>query len=107
MLSPLPTFVIQQGRLLREKQFDWTVTESNNVITTTKEGAMKISYKKLWKLLIDKDMKKKDLCEKACISPASITKMSRNGHVTTVILQKICGALDCQIGDIVEIIPDE
>ncbi|MGM9601234.1 MAG: helix-turn-helix domain-containing protein [Faecousia sp.] len=68
---------------------------------------MKVSYKKLWKLLIDKDMKKKDLCVKAGISPASVTKMGRNGHVTTEILQKICIALDCQIGDIVEIIPDE
>ena len=47
---------------------------------------MAISYKKLWKLLIDKDMKKKDLCEKAGISPASVTKMGRNGHVTTEIL---------------------
>ena len=44
---------------------------------------MSVSYKKLWKLLIDKDMKKKDLCEKAGISPASVTKMGRNGHVTT------------------------
>ena len=55
---------------------------------------MSVSYKKLWKLLIDKDMKKKDLCEKAGISPASVTKMGRNGHVTTEILVKICAALD-------------
>lgn len=65
---------------------------------------MSVSYKKLWKLLIDKDMKKKDLCEKAGISPASVTKMGRNGHVTTEILVKICAALDCQIEDIVEIV---
>ena len=51
---------------------------------------MAVSYKKLWKLLIDKDMKKKDLCAKAGISPASVTKMGRNGHVTTEILLKIC-----------------
>lgn len=50
---------------------------------------MSVSYKKLWKLLIDKDMKKKDLCAKAGISPASVTKMGRNGHVTTEILLKI------------------
>lgn len=68
---------------------------------------MKVSYKRLWKLLIDKDMKKKDLCAKAGISPASVTKMGKNGHVTTDILQKICLALDCQIGDIMEIIPEE
>ena len=67
---------------------------------------MAVSYKKLWKLLIDKDMKKKDLCAKAGISPASVTKMGRNGHVTTEILLKICTALDCQIEDIIEIIPE-
>lgn len=67
---------------------------------------MSVSYKKLWKLLIDKDMKKKDLCVKAGISPASVTKMGRNGHVSTEILLKICMALNCQIEDIVEIVPD-
>ena len=65
---------------------------------------MAISYKKLWKLLIDKE---KDLCEKAGISPASVTKMGRNGHVTTEILLKICTALDCSIEDIMEIVPDK
>ena len=68
---------------------------------------MKVCYKRLWKLLIDKDKKKKDLCEKAGISPASITKMGRNGYVTTQVLEKICVALDCQIGDVMEIIPGE
>ena len=68
---------------------------------------MTVSYKKLWKLLIDKDMKTKDLCAKAGISPASVTKMGRNGHVTTVILVKICATLDCGIGDIMEIVPGE
>ena len=71
------------------------------------ESSMAVSYKKLWKLLIDKDMKKKDLCAKAGISPASVTKMGRNGHVTTEILLKICIALNCQIGDILEIVPDK
>ena len=66
---------------------------------------MSVSYKKLWKLLIDKDMKKKDLC--AGISPASVTKMGRNGHVTTEILLKICTALDCGVEDIMEIVPSE
>ena len=68
---------------------------------------MAVSYKKLRKLLIDKDMKKKDLCAKAGISPASVTKMGRNGHVTTEILVKICATLDCGIGDIMEIVPGE
>ena len=58
---------------------------------------MAISYKRLWKLLIDKDMKKKDLCVRAGISPASVTKMGRNGHVTTEILLKICIALNSKI----------
>jgi DNA-binding Xre family transcriptional regulator len=66
-------------------------------------GSKRVCYKKLWKLLIDRDMKKKDLCALAHISPASVTKMGRNGHVTTEVLQKICVALDCSIGDILEI----
>lgn len=64
---------------------------------------MQISYKKLWKLLIDKDMMKKDLAEKACISPASIAKLRRNENVNTDILLKICVALECDISDIMEI----
>lgn len=52
-------------------------------------------------------MKKKDLCAIAGISPASITKMGRNSHVTTAVLQKICLALDCQIGNMLEIITEE
>ena len=67
---------------------------------------MAVSYKKLWKLLIDKDIKKKDLSSMAGVSPATITKMGKNGHVTTEILSKICCALDCTMDDIVEVIPD-
>ena len=67
---------------------------------------MSVSYKKLWKLLIDKDMKKKDLCTKAGISSASVTKLGKNAHVSTEILLKICSALECGIEDIMEVIPD-
>ena len=67
---------------------------------------MAVSYKKLWKLLIDKDIKKKELSAKAGVSPATITKMGKNGHVTTEVLLKICSALDCHIEDIIEILPD-
>lgn len=67
---------------------------------------MPISYKKLWKLLIDKDMKKRDLSEKAGISHASIAKLGKNENITTDILVKICKALDCDIGDIMEIVND-
>ena len=66
------------------------------------EAIMAVSYKKLWKLLIDKDIKKKDLSAKAGISPATITKMGKGGHVTTEVLLKICTALNCGINDIVE-----
>lgn len=68
---------------------------------------MRISYKPLWKLLIDKEMKKKDLCEIAGISPASVTKMGKGGHVTTETLEKICLALDCSVTDIVELVPEQ
>ena len=68
---------------------------------------MIISYKRLWKLLIDKDLKKKDLCEIAGVSPASITNMGKGGHVTTLNLQRICVALDCKIEDIMELVPTE
>jgi len=63
---------------------------------------MDISYKRLWKLLIDKDLKKKDLPKLAGISSASVTKLGKNENVNTEILQKICRALDCDISDIME-----
>ncbi|MEY8441620.1 helix-turn-helix transcriptional regulator [Lactobacillaceae bacterium 24-114] len=64
---------------------------------------LSISYNKLWKLLIDRGMKKKELQEASGISAASIAKLGRNGNVTTDILLKICGALHCNISDIMEI----
>ena len=67
---------------------------------------MAVSYKKLWKLLIDKDIKKKDLSEKAGISPATITKMGKGGHITTEVLVKICSALNCKVEDVMEIVDD-
>ena len=68
---------------------------------------MAVNYKKLWKLLIDKDMKKKELCIKAGISPSSLTKMGKNGHVTTEFLSKICTTLECGVDDIMEIVSDK
>ena len=67
---------------------------------------MAVSYKKLWKLLIDKDIKKKDLCAQAGISSATITKMGKGGHVTTEVLLKICTALNCNVEDIMEMTID-
>ena len=63
---------------------------------------MAVSYKRLWKLLIDRDMKKKDLCTVAGVSSATITKMGKNGYVATEILVKICTALNCTMDDIME-----
>ncbi|MCH5280548.1 MAG: helix-turn-helix transcriptional regulator [Lachnospiraceae bacterium] len=67
---------------------------------------MTVSYKKLWKMLIDKDMMKKDLQKAAGISWASVTKMSKGEVVSTEILMKVCKALHCDVGDIVEFIED-
>ena len=64
---------------------------------------MAISYKKLWKLLIDKDMKKEDLRIKAGISTNTMAKLGKNENVNTHMLVKICSALDCDIADIMEI----
>ncbi len=68
---------------------------------------MAISYKKLWKLLIDKDMKKKDLQRVAGISSTSITKLGKNENVNTEILQKICASLHCDICDIMEMVSEK
>lgn len=67
---------------------------------------MIISYKPLWKLLIDRDIKKKDLCQMAGISPATITKMGKGGQVCTSVLEKICTALNCTVNDILETVSD-
>ena len=68
---------------------------------------MAVSYKKLWKVLIDKDMKRKDLQKAAGVSWASITKLSKGETVSMEILIKICKALECDIGEIIELVPDE
>ena len=68
---------------------------------------MEVSYKKLWKILIDKDMKKKDLLVAAGISWASVTKLSKGETVSMEVLMKICKALECNIGDIMDLIPEE
>ena len=67
---------------------------------------MAISYKKLWKLLIDRDMKKKDLQKAAGISATSITKLGKNENVNTEIIEKICVALHCDVCDIMEMVDD-
>ena len=68
---------------------------------------MAVSYKKLWKLLIDHNMKKKDLARVADISNYTITKMSKDENVTVETLGKICAALNCGVNDIMEFVPEE
>ena len=68
---------------------------------------MIISYKKLWKLLIDRDLKKKDLREMAGISPSTIAKLGRNENINTEVLIKICRALDCDLKEIMELIRED
>ena len=68
---------------------------------------MRISYNKLWKILIDKDMKRKDLQEVAGISSASVAKLGKGDNITTDVLLRICEALYCTIDDILDTIKDE
>lgn len=68
---------------------------------------MAVSYKKLWKLLIDKDMKKKDLRIATGMTTTALAKLGKNEHINTEILAKICTVLECNIEDIVEVIDEE
>lgn len=65
---------------------------------------MKVSYKKLWKLLIDKNLKKKDLRKMTGLSTVSMAKLSKDENVTTDVLVKICNALSCNISDIMDVV---
>lgn len=66
---------------------------------------MSVSYNKLWKLLIDKNMKKVDLRTVAGLSSGTLAKLGKNESVTTDVLVRVCHALDCDIGDIMEVLP--
>lgn len=68
---------------------------------------MKMSYNRLWKLLIDKGMKKSALRKEAGISSSSLAKLGNGENVTTDVILKICTALDCRVEDIMEIVKDE
>ena len=68
---------------------------------------MRISYNKLWKMLIDKGMKKSDLKEQAGISSASIAKLGKGENITTDVLIKICVSMNCHLEDIMETIQDD
>ena len=73
---------------------------------TRRKKTMKMSYKKLWKLLIDKQMKKSDLRKNAGISSSSLAKLTKDENVTTEVLAKICRELKCDVSDIMEFVPD-
>lgn len=67
---------------------------------------MSVSYKKLFKLLVDKEMKKKDLKKKAEIQNNTMTRLANNENIIVVITTKICSAQDCKMDDIIEVIPE-
>ena len=66
----------------------------------------KISYKKLWKLLVDKEMNKTELAEKANVSGSTITRIAKSECVNLEILVRICNALECELQDVVDLVPD-
>ena len=66
-----------------------------------------VSYKPLWKLLIDRDMTKADLRRLSGISPQTLTRMGRGDEISLNLLNKICAALKCDYSDVIEFIPDE
>ena len=68
---------------------------------------MAVSYNKLWKLLIDKEMKKVDLRDQAGLTTNVLAELGKNEHVSTQSLEKICRILECEVGDILEFIPNE
>ena len=77
------------------------------IVIVSAGGTMGVTYKKLFKLLIDRNMKKKDLRELAGIGNSTMTKLSNDENVTIEVMAKICRALDCTIDDVVEIVPDD
>ena len=76
-------------------------------MSTTKEESLRFSYNKLFKLLIDRGIKKKELCEMAEISATSVAKLGHGKNVHTEVLLKICDALNCDVGDIMEFLRDD
>lgn len=67
---------------------------------------MAVTYKKLWHILLDRDMKKKDLQEAAQLTSYAMNKLSRDEAVTTDVLAKVCRALQCTVDDIMEVLPE-
>jgi DNA-binding Xre family transcriptional regulator len=77
------------------------------LVAVTSGGAEMISYKRLWKLLIDKDMTKKDLRLATGMSTSSMAKMAHSQNINSDIIERCCKVLDCKVEEIMEYIPDE
>lgn len=77
------------------------------IVIVSAGGTMGVTYKKLFKVLIDRNMKKKDLRDLAGIGNSTMTKLLNDENVTIEVMAKICRALDCTIDDVVEIVPDD
>ena len=78
-----------------------------NLGTRRKKKLMRMSYNKLWKLLIDKGMTRSEMRKKAGISSSSLAKLGKGENVTTAVLLRICEALNCSLNDIADVVTDE
>ena len=83
------------------------MVKNNGKNTAKGEASMKVSYSGLWKILIDKNMKKYQLKEAAKISSNSIAKLGKSEPVSLEVLMKICGALECNLSDVCEFVEDD
>ena len=100
----VPTHVVS---LAKRRKFQFLIPAV--LLYFTRYGGfpnMRISYNKLWKMLIDKNMKKSDLRKKAGISSASLAKLGKGDNITTDVLLRICEVMDCRIEDILETVRD-
>lgn len=88
-----------------QQKYSWTGKNRLQRKTTEEQAGyqMKLTYKKLWKLLIDRNMNKRCLQESAALSPSTISKLSKGESVNTATLIRICETLDCDISDIAEV----
>ena len=98
--------IFKKADLLFGFCFSADILQAELVFTDNHYGKkMEASYKKLWKLLIDRDMSKTDLRLKAGISTMALAKLGKNENVSMDVLKKVCSALECNIGDIMDLVP--
>ena len=100
--------IFKKADLLFDFCFSADILQAKLVFTDNHDGKkMEASYKKLWKLLIDRDMSKTDLRLKAGISTMALAKLGKNENVSMEVLKKVCKALECNIGDIMDLVPEK